>query len=89
MAKLTRLGFFKRTSAGAATLGLLAVPGLTAASESPEVVDTSEMTPEMMAEPLVAHVRDLASGEIAVMSGAREVIIRDTQIVARLLKAAR
>ncbi len=47
------------------------------------------MTPEMMAEPLVAHVRDLASGEIAVMSGAREVIIRDTQIVSRLLKATR
>jgi len=39
--------------------------------------------------PLVAHVRDLSTGEIAVFNGTREVIVRDTQLANNLLRAAR
>jgi hypothetical protein len=37
----------------------------------------------------VAHVRDLKTGEIAVMVGTREIVYRDPQFVKRLIKAAR
>ena len=43
----------------------------------------------VLSEPLVAHVRDLATGEIGLFSGAREVTVLDPQLAARLIKAAR
>jgi len=39
--------------------------------------------------PVVAHVRDLATGEIGLFSGTREITVLDPQLAARLLKAAR
>ena len=41
-----------------------------------------------MAEPLIVHVRDAASGEIALLFGTRKVIHRDADLVARLYAAA-
>ena len=40
-------------------------------------------------EPLVAHVRDLQSGEIGLYSGDREIILHDTGLANRLFNAAR
>ncbi len=86
MADLTRGGFIKKTSAGAATLGALAVaPGLvTAAQAAPEAHAASASS-----ESLVAHVRNVATGEIALLVGTREIVIHDHALVRRLIKAAR
>ena len=40
-------------------------------------------------EPLVAHVRNVATGEIAVLMGTREVVYRDRALVGRLLGVMR
>jgi len=39
-------------------------------------------------QPVVAYVRDPRSGEIALMSGGREVTVRNPQLVAQLARAA-
>lgn len=87
MANLTRRGFFKQTSASMASLGILAaVPSLEAVAEAPEV-PAAELPTTTLAGPLVAHVSDVATGEVSVMFGTREVIYRDPEFVMRLLKA--
>jgi hypothetical protein len=89
MAKLTRRGFIRRTSIGAATIGALAAaPGLAAAQASPRA-RISDLSTAELHEPLVAHVRNAALGEIALLVGTREVIVRDPELVVRLVKAAR
>lgn len=86
MAKLTRRGFFKHTSVSVATLGMLAaVSPLAAVPEAAPEVSTAEVS--TFAEPLVAHVSDLATGEVSVMVGTREVIYHDPQLIVRLLQA--
>ncbi len=89
MASLTRRGFLTKASVGAATVGVLgtSAPAFTSTATNAEV-DSSEVDPAVMAEPLVAQVRNAATGELSIMSGAREFIIRDSQLVLRLLKAA-
>lgn len=88
MSKLTRKGFLGKTSLGAAAIGaMVSVPGLahvTEADASPEF----KLRPEDLQGPLVAHVRNFKTGEIAVMVGTREIVYRDPQFVKRLLKAA-
>jgi hypothetical protein len=37
---------------------------------------------------MIVHVRDVPSGEISVMVGTNEVVYRDQEVVARLLRAA-
>jgi hypothetical protein len=39
-------------------------------------------------EPVVAYVKDPSIGEISVMSGDREVIVRDPKLAAKLARAA-
>jgi hypothetical protein len=38
---------------------------------------------------MVVHVSDVAAGEITLLVDAREIVFRDPEIVARLIKAAR
>lgn len=88
MAKLTRSGFIKKTSAGAATIGALAAaPSLTAAHAASEALAPDHTA--ALREPMLAHVRNAASGEIAILVGTREVIVHDRELVKRLAKAAR
>lgn len=90
MTKLTRRGFLGKTSAGAATIGaLLALPGLAEASPSPSRRTDFHLTQEELAGPVVVHVRDLATGELAILVGTREVLIHDREFVTRLGEAAR
>ena len=94
MAKLTRRGFIGQTSASVATIGVLAaVPGLAAVNEMADAVASdsaaTELSTTTFSEALVAHVSDLASGEVTIMSGTKEFILRDTDLVMRLLKAVR
>ena len=91
MAKLTRRGFFKQTSVGAATIGVLAAAPVlaTAAGDAPGAAATEELSAAALPEALVAHVRDLATGEIGLLVGEQEIIYRDPNLVARLLQALR
>ena len=90
MPKLTRRGFLGQTSAmGVATIGVLtAVPGLATAipditADAPEV----DLSAASLTEPIMAHVSDLANGEISLLVGTKEVIFRDPQLIVRLLNA--
>jgi hypothetical protein len=89
MDKVTRKGFLGKTTLGVAAVGaMVAVPGLAE-------VGTAEAAPDFkldeheLAGPLVAHVRNLKSGEIAVYVGEREIVFHDRQFVKRLLNAAK
>lgn len=89
MATLTRRALLRQTSVGAASLGALAaVPGLASAyaASALRATDRSGVT---LHEPLAAYVRDMAAGEIALLVGAREIIVHDHELVRRLVKAAR
>lgn len=89
MARLTRRGFIKRTSLGAAAVGAFAAaPGLGAITTGTEVAAT-DLTAADLAGPLVAHVRDIAGGELSVLMGTREVVIRDPALIARLVQVIR
>jgi hypothetical protein len=89
MAKVSRRGFLAQTSAGAATIGaLIAVPGF---ADVPGAVAASVpgLSRAELAGPVVVHVRNLNTGEIALMVGTREIVYRDSAFVKRLVRAAR
>lgn len=91
MAKLARRGFLKRSTATVATFGLLsAMPGLTTTADVPEVAETDMqgLSAAILDNPVVAHIRDLSTGEISLLVGTQEIIYRDPDLVIRLLKAA-
>jgi hypothetical protein len=86
MEKLTRRGFLHRTSIGVTASGMLvAAPHLADSSSEPEVSAT-EQASAGLSEPMLAHVRDAATGELSILIGTREIIYRDAELVARLLK---
>jgi hypothetical protein len=88
MAKLTRRDLIKQTSAGAAALGALAaVPGLAGVQGAPEAHGAGLSAADRNG-PLVAYLRDVAKGEIGLLVGTREIIVRDPELVQRLLRAA-
>ena len=88
MANLTRRSFLKQTSVSTATLGLLpSLPALAAIADSPQGT-TREVPAAAFSGPIIVHVNDVATGEVALLVGAREIIFRDPQLVARLMKAA-
>lgn len=86
---VSRRGFLTRASVGAAAVGVIsAVPHLGTGAHETEA-EASHAAPETLAAPMVAHVRDFGSGEVSVMSGTTERIVRDPKLVARLLRAVR
>lgn len=95
MTRLTRRGLLRRTTLGtAAAAALLLTPGRafaqTSASDAPSGAQTS---PDHMMndghEPLGAFVHDVSTGEITLLAGARELRVRDPELVRRLVQAAR
>ena len=44
---------------------------------------------EHLPDPMVVHVRDVATAEISLMVGTREIVYQDPQLVAGLLEAVR
>ena len=85
MAKLTRRVLLKRTSLSAATIGaLMAAPGLGAAAALAE----GDSAAEASRGHLVAYVHDTSKGELALLVGTREIIVRDRELVKRLARAA-
>ena len=92
MKKLTRRRFFKQTSIGVATVGVLgaglaAVPRLTAIA-APAGTSAANTSSAALSEPLVAYVRNPATGEVGLLVGSREIVYRDPDLVSHLLKAA-
>ncbi len=90
MAELTRRTFLTYASisvaGGAVAGGLTALPRL---AELPP--RTAAMPAAAATEPvqgLIAHVRNVSTGEIAIMVGTREVIHRDRSLAVRLMDIA-
>ncbi len=100
MSEVSRRSFLKTGSAAVVAAGAIsALPGLPAVvgvleTQGPADAGTADAaatdaeTSVGLTEPLVAHVRDLATGEIGFFSGTREVTVLDPQLAARLIKAA-
>ena len=84
---VSRRAFLSRASLGVALAGAAAVvPGLSAVLKLPAPSTAAPRLP-LNAEPLVAHVRDLASGEVSLMVGTEHVVLRDANLAARLYGA--
>ena len=96
MSEFSRRVFLTRGSIAVAAAGVAtSIPNLTsalAAGETEAPAAESAMAGEAtatMSEPLIAHVRDLASGEIGLFSGEREVVFHDPTLATRLFNASR
>jgi hypothetical protein len=98
MAKQTRRGFLRQATVGVASAGVIT----TLAACAPNTADASSMTATGAAEtngsttllnsqlpegPIIAHIHNASNGEISILFGTREIVYRDSDIVARLLKA--
>jgi hypothetical protein len=95
---LSRRTFLRRGTFTAAAIAVAgSVPGLstlvtTTAADSPAVdtgVASAADDSGALAEPLVAHVTDLSTGEISLYQGEREVVVRSPALVRSLMSAAR
>jgi hypothetical protein len=101
MSELSRRVFLKGGTAAVVAAGAIsAIPGLPALvgaveTQGPADVGAAESavaegeSSVSMSEPLVAHVRDLASGEIGLFSGTREITVLDPRLAAALVRALR
>ena len=86
---VSRRAFLSRGSLGVALAGALTVvPGMTTILRLPTTRSAKAGLP-MTAEPLVAHLRDLNTGEIALLAGTNKLVIRDIDLASRLSAAAR
>jgi hypothetical protein len=97
MAEMSRRGFLGKGSLSVAAAGLLATAPAGALSalmgagqEAPALEDGATDLTDLgsgVDGAVVAHIRDLGSGEISVFAGEREVVVRDPVVAARLLRA--
>ena len=86
MADLTRRKFLAQASLGVAgsgvalaALGKLPLPRSSASGRKARAANRG---------PIVAHVRNAETGEVAVMTGSKETVYRDPELVDRLLGRA-
>jgi Rieske Fe-S protein len=77
---LTRRSFVRNSAVTAA--GMTAVGALTAEVASADTGAAAK-------EPVVAYVSDPSTGEISVMQGEREVVLRDRKLARDIARAAR
>jgi len=100
MSHVSRRTFLKTGSAAVVAAGAIsALPGLPALVDVAETqgpadagaadAAVSEADASLLTEPLIAHVRDLSTGEIGFFLGAREITVLDPQLAVRLVNAAR
>ena len=95
---LSRRAFLLRSTVAAAAVGVAgSVPGLSGllagtASEAPAVetgATEAEAEAGALAQPLLAQVKDLSTGEISLFHGEQEVVIRNPAIARSLFSAVR
>lgn len=98
MGSLSRRSFLKQSSLAVAGAGLVSSlpilpavlgPAETAAPAAATAAETELPEGAALAEPVVAHVKDLATGEINLFQGTRQVVYHDPHLAARLFNAAR
>jgi hypothetical protein len=101
MAQLDRRAFLARTSLlAAAASTVAAVPGVLSvlAADAPEAdaaatdagaLDEASLGAADATAPLIAHVRDLETGEIGIFNGTREVVVENPALAQSILRAAR
>ena len=99
MGPFNRRTFLRRGTSALAAAGVIAaLPGSASAvldtfeSDAPAAEDEAAQAnglPGALDDPLVAHVRDLSTGEIGIFSGTKEVVLRDPGLAARLFRATR
>lgn len=90
MKGLTRRTFLTRSSFGVVLGGALAlVPFMATAMKQQVTSPKAGAGTAISGGPLVAHVRDLTSGEIAFLVGSERFVIRDRELAVRLHAAAR
>ncbi len=81
MSELTRRAFVTKsagTAAGMTAIGALAVQATDADAKG-----------KVDAAPVVAYIRDPRSGEISVMTGKREVTVRNRKLAAQIARAGK
>lgn len=81
----TRRSFIGQASVVA---GALAVGPLLGRLGARPELPSPPVTAPTLAEPIAAYVRDSGAGEITLLVGTREVVVRDFDLVARLVRAA-
>jgi hypothetical protein len=93
MADVSRRGFLTQVSI-ATGVGVAGGFGLHKLLE-PATGDTQqqmqaplEASEVMLAGPMLVHIRDVATGEVAVMVGTQELVYRDAALVAHLVRTA-
>ena len=88
--KLTRRGFLKAAAIGAAAAGAVAAaPALL--SHGASALTANEATPLPSVgkrNPVVVYIRNAAKGEIVIMSGTREYVVKDSILASRLVAAS-
>lgn len=100
MENLSRRNFLKRGSVAIAGAGLMAAVPMSsllpeimgsgeAAAPAAEAATVDAVNAGSLGDTLVAHVSNLGTGEISIMQGAREVILKDPQMAAKLAQAMR
>jgi len=83
MTRNSRRALLKSAAAGAAAIGLVgAGRGLSGSAVAKGSIESSS-------EPLVAYVSNARKGEVVVMVGTREIVRRDSVLVARLVAIAK
>jgi hypothetical protein len=93
----SRRTFLRRGTVTAAAVGMIAtVPGLSgflmgASAEAPAVeagTGEAEADAGELSQPLLAHIKDLRTGEISLLQGEREILIRNPGLARSLFAAA-
>jgi anaerobic selenocysteine-containing dehydrogenase len=94
MTERSRRSFLKSATITGAVAGAVLLPaGLAGAAAVPQARPEAEphrapLTGPAATTPIVAYVKDAASGEIAVMAGEHEFVHVDAQLAARLSRLA-
>jgi hypothetical protein len=94
MDQLSRRSFIKGATAAVAAGGAVATIPLGTASASSAIADRTHKAMNLAAdarldESLVAHVKDLGSGEVSLYVGTRQVTVNDRHVAALLYAASR
>jgi hypothetical protein len=96
MGRLNRRQFLQKGSLAVAAAGMAsAAPGMVgllneeAPALGPETSAGVEAAVPSMSEPLVARITDASTGEIEMYFGTSSSTVRDPQLAARLVRAAR
>ncbi len=97
MSPFNRREFLKRGGAAVVAAGVVsavpaalpAVAGAARPKSSDDEHDADVETGGQLDQPLVAHVRDLKTGEIGLFYGDHEVTYRDPKLAARIYRATR